>query len=391
MKILILNRGSSSIKCSLFDFEDYPDTYVSPIWEACMEWKNEDQQPSLYIKERKVTLPSALRKEGLKQMLEALGDTEIAAIGHRIVHGGKHFDQSVFINKDVIDKIQHLADLAPLHNLADLEGIALLEELFPGVPQVAVFDTAFHRSLPPAAAIYPGSYSWYENDIRRYGFHGTSFQYCSKRVSQMLIQPLETLKMVICHLGSGASLCAIKEGKSIDTTMGFTPLDGLMMGTRPGSLDPGLLLHLIQKGKTVEELTRELYYSSGLLGISGFSSDMRDIIAKAAEGYSHAATALEVYLHRLNALIGSMIASLSGTDALVFTAGIGENAPLIRKRVCDNFAFLGIKLDERKNALSHKEDCVLSLFDSSIKILLIHTREAFEIARECWKLLAAHK
>ena len=203
----------------------------------------------------------------------------------------------------------------------------------------------------------------------------------------MLIQPLETLKMVICHLGSGASLSAVKEGKSIDTTMGFTPLDGLMMGTRPGSIDPGILLHLLKKGKTLEELTRELYYSSGLLGISGFSSDMRDIIEKAVEGHPHAATALEVYLHRLNAQIGSMIASLSGTDALVFTAGIGENAPLIRKRVCDNFAFLGIKIDERKNALLHKEDCILSSSDSSIKILLIHAREAFEIARECWKLL----
>jgi acetate kinase len=396
MKILILNRGSSTIKCSLFALDYFPDNYISPIWDAHIQWKNAFSDASLTIKhqgeERTQSLSCASAADALRKLVSALPQSqEIEIIGHRIVHGGKYFDQSVFIDPDVKAKIRLLADLAPLHNLDDLEGIAILEELFPHTPQVAVFDTAFHRTLPMAAAMYPGPYSWYEKDIRRYGFHGTSFQYCSKRVAQMLFHPLDALKMVICHLGSGASLCAVRGGKSMDTTMGFTPLEGLMMDTRSGSIDPGILLHLLKKGKDGDELEDELYHKSGLLGLSGFSSDMRDIVEKAAAHHPHAIAALEVYMHRLIACMGSMIASLSGIDAIVFTAGIGENASLIRKRACEAFAFLGLKLDEKKNGISHGEDCVLSAPDSSVKVLLVHTREAFEIARECWKMIAMGK
>jgi len=404
MKILILNRGSSSIKCSVFDLDYIPENYIPPLWEARLEWKNHFDSVSLKIKsngrEQTQSLQSASANEALKQLIQALytGKTavlssldEIEVIGHRIVHGGKYFDGSVLIDSSVKTKIRLLAELAPLHNLADLEGIEILESLFKRTPQIAVFDTAFHRTLPLSASVYPGVYSWYEQDIRRYGFHGTSFQYCSKRASQFLMRPLDAMKMVVCHLGSGASLCAIQDGKSIDTTMGFTPLEGLMMDTRCGSIDPGILLYLMKKGKTFEELTQALYHESGLLGLSGFSSDMRDIIDKADKEHPHAIMAFEVYVHRLIAMIGSMIASLQGLDVLIFTAGIGENASLVRKRACSAFSFLGLKLDEKKNSISHEEDCILSSADSSIQVLLIHTQESFEIARESWKMLSILK
>lgn len=397
MKILILNRGSSSIKCCVFDWDHLPEYFVQPIWSAHLTWKNDFKCAILSIKkaEEKEVVQDITRTSSnaaLKQLLNALwkGKTailnslnEIDLIGHRIVHGGKYFDASVCIDPAVKEKIKCLANLAPLHNAADLEGIELIESLFKTKPQIAVFDTAFHHCLPKQAAIYPGPYTWYEEDIYRYGFHGISFQYCSLRASQMLAK--KSSKMLICHLGSGASLCAIKEGKSIDTTMGFTPLEGLMMDTRCGSIDPGILLYLLKKKKTLKELEKELYHASGLLGLSGFSSDMRDIIEKSALGDFRSTLAFDVYLHRLIAQIGSMIASLQGLDVLVFTAGIGENASLVRKRVCDAFSFLGCKLDENKNLSTQMQDCDLSASGSSCKILLIHTQEAFEIARESWR------
>ena len=399
MKILVLNRGSSSIKCYLYDFKNSPQQLVHPLWEAHLQWKNDFDEPALMIKTdrgaqyaekiKEKTAKAALKHlldfliRGKAAVLSSLG--EIDAIGHRIVHGGKNFSESVYVTAKVKKKIRLLSELAPLHNLPELESIEILEKLFGNTPQIAVFDTAFHHTLPQAAAIYPTPYKWYKEGIQRYGFHGISFQYCSRRSAQMLNQSANDLKMVICHLGSGASLCAIQDGKSVDTTMGFTPLDGLMMDTRCGSIDPGIILHLLEKKKkSAKEIARELYYASGLLGVSGISSDMRDIIAKSAQENSRAELALEIYLHRLSALIGSMVATLKGVDVLIFTAGIGENAPLIRKRICDQFSFLGLKLDEKKNQGS-LEDCDLSAPGSKIKVLLIHTQEAFEIARECWK------
>lgn len=394
MKIFVLNRGSSSIKCYLYDITHAKP--VDPLWKAHVQWKNNFEKASLTITSRKGKHAESIQrgtpKEALKHLTNFLfrgraavlnSIDEIDAIGHRIVHGGKYFKESVLIDAEVKEKIRLLSDLAPLHNLPELEGIEILQNLFKKIPQIAVFDTAFHHTLPEAAKIYPGPYQWYEEGIQRYGFHGISFQYCSRRAAEILQH--DPGKMVICHLGSGASLCAVKKGKSLDTTMGFTPLEGLMMDTRSGSIDPGIILHLLKKKKNAKEITRELYDESGLLGVSGISSDMRDIIEKSIKGNARARVALDVYLHRLNALVGAMAAGLKGLDTLVFTAGIGENAPLVREKVCADFSFLGLKLDKTANEQISTKDRELSAPDSKIKVLLIHTQEAFEIACECWK------
>lgn len=328
MNILVMNRGSSSIKMCLYHFDHVPDHLLEPIWESKIDSIKLDNK-----------------------ILARLKQLNVDAIGHRIVHGGKQF-QSALVNARLKKEILKAALWAPLHNKADLEAVRKLEKIFPKVPQVAVFDTAFHRTLKEEVYTYPGPASWSKMGIRRYGFHGISFQYCTRHVKTMLEATPE--KMVICHLGSGASLCAVKNGESIDTTMGFTPLEGLMMDTRSGTVDPGILLYLFSK-KTAKQLTRDLYEKSGLLGLSGISSDMRDILkSKSAK----AKLALEVYIHRLVSMIGSMVASLGGLDLLVFTGGIGENAPLIRKRVCDQLSFL------------------------KMNTLVVNTQEAFEIARE---------
>jgi acetate kinase len=332
MNIFVLNRGSSTIKCSLYRDEK-------------LLWENQGD---------------------LDQILQSLPEKP-GLIGHRIVHGGKWFSDSVLITSDVKKKIQALSELAPLHNLAEVEGIEILEKYFPKIPQIAVFDTAFHRTLPKSAQVYPIPYHWYEEGIRRYGFHGISYQYCTRRAAELIKTPS---KMVICHLGAGASLCAVKDGKSIDTTMGFTPLEGLMMNTRCGSIDPGIILHFLKK-RSLEEVSKELYYESGLFGLNGSLDDQ-------------ASLAFEVYLHRLNSEIGSMVASLQGLDALVFTAGIGENVSLLRQRVCENFSFLGITLGHTSD---EKEDTILSSPNSKVQVLLIHTREALEIARECLRIM----
>ena len=387
MKIFVLNCGSSSIKCYLYDFDKSPQP-IKPVWEAHLQWKNLFDEPSLSLNKKSVAIGAKTVKEALRQIVGLLLEEvdQVDVIGHRVVHGGEYFSESVLVTDDVKEKIGLLSELAPLHNLSELEGIEILEEVFKDTPHVAVFDTAFHHTLPKTATVYPGPYSWYEEGIRRYGFHGISYQYCSKRGAQMVDQDLKSLKMVICHLGSGASLCALKGGKSIETTMGFTPLEGLMMDTRSGSIDPGILLHFLRnKKKSVEELSEELYQRSGLFGISGISSDMRDIIQMSSEGDEKARFAFELYLHQLNGHIGAMIAQLEGLDVLIFTAGIGENASLLRERVCKSFSFLGVEIDPLKNQESSSEDRVLSTENSKVKVLTIHTQEAFEIASECWK------
>jgi len=400
VKIFVLNRGSSSIKCDVYEFVNLPHKPIQPLWKARLQWKNSFEEATLKIKNDKgeeyvekirersagQALPYLIKflVEGKVAILTSL--KEIEMIGHRIVHGGREFKKSVPIDTKVKEKILQLSELAPLHNLPELQGIEILEKFFRGVPQVAVFDTAFHHSLPKKAAIYPGPYEWYEQGIQRYGFHGISFQYCAKRAGEILKQDLRSRKTVICHLGSGASLCAVKEGKSVDTTMGFTPLEGLMMDTRSGSIDPGIILYLQdKKKKSSKEVAHELYKKSGLFGVSGASSDMRDILEKSERGNPRATLALDIYIHRLNACIGSMIASLQGLDVLIFAAGIGENASFIREKVCENFSFLDLKLDRAKNQLSSTKDRDLSARGSKVKLLVIHTEEAFEIARECWE------
>jgi acetate kinase len=398
MKVFVLNCGSSSIKSFLYDIEKNSNVYKTPLWEAHLEWKKSFSEPFLKVKNREgicreEALSFKTAHEALSYLIQFLFQGKIAVlgsleevdvIGHRIVHGGREFKEATLVTKEVKEKIRALANLAPLHNLIELEGIEILEKLFIGTPQIALFDTAFHHTLPMSAKVYPGPYRWYEEGIQRYGFHGISFQYCSKRALEMVRVNEQGAKMVICHLGSGASLCALKEGKSIDTTMGFTPLDGLMMDTRSGSVDPGILLHLLEKNKkTLSELSQELYSESGLLGVSGFSSDMRDIVQKNIEEDDRSRLALEIYIHRLCSLIGSMVVSLKGLDTLIFTAGIGENSPYIREKVCEAFSFMGMKLDKEKNLKANCEDIDLSLKESTIKVLVIHTQEAFEIALEC--------
>lgn len=391
MKILVLNCGSSSLKLSLYSWIQQPKL----IWSGELQWKNAFQEMSLASQDRVFhKIKASSLAEALPQLLQQLHDEQILPsiqkidiVGHRIVHGGKEYRNSVRITPAVKEKIREFAQFAPLHNLSALQGIEAMEKLLPNHPQIAVFDTSFHHTLPPSAAIYPGPYHWFENKIQRYGFHGISYQYCSKKAAELLHQDIRSLKMVICHLGAGASLCAIQHGQSQDTTMGFTPLEGLMMNTRSGSIDPGIILERLKK-TDVNGLTKELYQESGLLGISGVSSDMRDILKLSQQGHERAQLAFDMYIHRLSSCIGSMIAAIGGLDALVFTAGIGENTPLLRQKISERFAFLGLDLDLEKNEQTLAQDAVISRERSKVYVLVIHTQEALEIAQECRKMLS---
>jgi acetate kinase len=294
------------------------------------------------------------------------------------------------IDDQVKRVILEVSEIAPLHNKAGLEGVSLAEELFPNRVQVAVFDTGFHRTLPQAAAIYPGPYQWYERGIRRYGFHGINHQYMAQRAARLLGRDLASLKIVTCHLGNGCSLAAVENGKSIDTTMGFTPLEGLMMGTRAGSVDPGILIHLIETDRlAADRLNDVLNHDSGLVGISGKSSDMRDILDTMGAGHDQSARAqlaFDIFVHRLQSGIAAMCASLGGLDAVVFSGGIGENAPQVRSAACTRLGFLGIRLDEARN-LSAKADVEISSPDGNVRVFVIRAQEEWAIACESARLL----
>ena len=287
------------------------------------------------------------------------------------------------LTPDVKAAIARLAELAPAHNPAALQGIEVAEQLLGAVPQIAVFDTAFHSELPDAAAIYPGPYEWIEQGIRRYGFHGINHQYCAGRAAQLLQKDGASLRLITCHLGNGCSLAAIAGGRSVDTTMGFTPLEGLMMGTRCGSIDPGILLYLLRQGHTSAEIDRILNRESGLKGISGSSGDMRDIAAAIARGDKRAQLAFDIYVHRVRFHIGAMLAALGGLDALVFTAGVGENSAPLREAVCAAFGFLGLELDTHKNEAKPQDEDIAAR-DSQVRVLVIQAQEDWAIARECW-------
>lgn len=371
MRILVVNRGSSSIKASVFQAKGRKSVFTVPVWKEEIQWKNGSMGGG----------------KAVRKLLSQVDPNTIDLIGHRVVHGGKYFDAPARINREVKGKIKKLAPLAPLHNFQALEGIEICEELFPAVPQVALFDTAFHRTIPLKAAIYPGPYAWFRKGIQRYGFHGISFQYCTKRCREILGKKTETEKIVICHLGAGASLCAVHKGKSLDTTMGFTPLEGLMMNTRSGSIDPGIIDYLIEQGGfSPKKIFSDLYNASGLLGVSGVTADMREILKRSERGEERSILALEIYLHRLNSLIGAMASSLGGLDVLVFTAGIGENASYIREKVCENFSFLGVKLDKKKNRNPSEEDFSIHAHDSKVQVLVIRTHEDLEIAQACLEM-----
>jgi acetate kinase len=401
MKILVLNSGSSSQKSALFELgPEVSDDPVSPLWEGKLEWDGEQEKLAIQnargkeLREAKNTPPDK-RPASVDAMLCHLwcGPTavlesanEIAIVGHRIVHGGPKLTEPTVIDSSVKREIADLSAIAPLHNQVGLEGIELIERLLPGKRQIAVFDTGFHRTLPPEAKIYPGPYDWYERGIRRYGFHGINHEYCAHRAARLLKHDLSTLKIVTCHLGNGCSLAAVDGGKSMDTTMGFTPLEGLMMGTRCGSIDPGIVTYLMRvEHAGYYELDRALNRHSGLLGISGVSSDMRDAIDAMRKGNERAKLAFDIFVHRLATGIGAMAASLGGLDALVFTAGIGENSPEVRSGACAKLAFLGLGLDDPKNSKG-KPDVEISAPDSKVRVLVIRAQEDWAIARECARL-----
>jgi acetate kinase len=403
MKILVLNAGSSSQKSCLYEIPDanLPKEVLQPLWEGKVDWNQERNEPEIEVK----TATGAVLQESIDgdsravqvaYMLDTLtrGATqvirqlsEIDVVGHRVVHGGLYYRNTVVITEDVKKAITHLSPLAPAHNPAAVEGIEAIKKSLGTITQVAVFDTSFHSTLPDAAAIYPGAYEWVEQGIRRYGFHGISHQYCANRAAQILNRDLTSLRLITCHLGNGCSLAAIKNAKSVDTTMGFTPLDGLMMGSRSGSIDPGILIHLLrQSDYSVEELDYVLNKTSGLKGISGISGDLREIMTAMNQGSERAQLAYDIYVHRLQTGIGSMLASLGGLDALVFTAGVGEKSPGIRQAACEAWEFLGLKIDPEKNQ-QQPVDVDIATLDSNVRILVIHTQEDWEIAQQCWHLL----
>ncbi|MBD2177334.1 acetate kinase [Pseudanabaena sp. FACHB-1998] len=398
MKILVLNTGSSSLKSCLYDLgSQLPDNPPEPIWEAMIDWSKHTGYAEITVKlhqEKNIQeeVVANSRTEIIQRMLATLweGETavihspsEIDVIGHRVVHGGNKYQQSILIDAEVKQTITELAVFAPVHNPVNLEGIETTEKIFVNVPQIAVFDTAFHAHLEPAAYTYAIPMKYTHQGIRRYGFHGISHQYCRDRAAKLLNRPVTDLRLITCHIGNGCSLAAIRNGLSIDTTMGFTPLEGLVMGSRSGSIDAGILIHLLrQPDMDVEKLDRLLNRESGLLGISGLSPDLRPILQAIAEGNSQAQLAFDVYVHSLRSHIGSMIASLGGLDALVFTAGVGENSPEVRAAACQNFEFLGLQLDHLKNQ-QRGRDVDIATEESKVRVLVIHTQEDWQIACEC--------
>ena len=399
MKILVLNSGSSSQKACLYEIgESLPNHPSVCLWEGRIQWDGDSAETvvknsnGVVVKDQ-LTVPS--REQAVRDLLRTLWSGEaraiaspsnIDAVGHRVVHGGPHFEDPIEITPEVRSAIASVSAFAPLHIRAELEGIEIVENLLGAVRQMAVFDTGFHRQMPLSSAIYPGPYEWFENGIRRYGFHGINHKYCAQRAAQLLGKDKKSLKIVTCHLGNGCSVAAIDGGRSVDTTMGFTPLDGLMMGTRSGAVDPGILTFLmIQSKLDGPAIDKMLNQQSGLLGISGLSSDMRDILSGIQQGHQRAKLALDIYVHRLQAAIGGMAAVLGGIDVLVFTAGVGENSPDVRSAVCSSLGFLGVKLDSQVNA-RRSLDADVSTASSRVRVLVIRAEEDWAIAAECWKL-----
>ncbi|MFZ0686155.1 MAG: acetate kinase [Terriglobales bacterium] len=410
MKVLVLNSGSSSQKSCLYEIGD--TLSVDPplcLWEGKVEWVDDRAHYSIK-NDRGVSVKDETsvesRPEAVKRLLETLwrgktqaisGPSHVDVVGHRVVHGGPDHFEPAFVTADVKSAIKAVSAFAPLHNRAELEGMDLVAKLLGPVPQVAVFDTGFHRTMPLAAKTYPGPYEWFEQGIRRYGFHGINHQYCAQRAAQLLGKSLDDLKLVSCHLGNGCSLAAIREGKSVDTTMGFTPLEGLMMGTRSGSVDPGILTYLMRAKKlSGDQLDDVLNKESGLFGISGVSSDMRQVLSARENAHepakkARAKLAFDIYIHRLRAGIGAMAAVLGGMNALMFTAGVGENSTEVRAAVCDSLSFLGVHLDTAKNGQSRLEkDTDIAAPDAAVRVLVIHAQEDWMIARQCWTLLKAN-
>ncbi|MGI8904439.1 MAG: acetate/propionate family kinase [Solirubrobacteraceae bacterium] len=362
MRVLVVNAGSSSVKLRIVEDDELV--------------RSQDLGP-----------PDDRTADELANFLHDAGTLD--AVGHRVVHGGPQFTTATLIDADVRDALDGLNDLAPLHNPPAVAGIDAARRRLPGVPQVACFDTAFHASLPPAATTYAVPANWVSRwGIHRYGFHGLSCDWAARRAAEMLDTPADRLRLVVCHLGAGASATAVDAGRSTDTTMGFTPLEGLVMATRCGDLDPGALLYALGHGLTEHDANDALEHHSGLLGLSGETSgDMRQLLAARADGDEPAGLAIAVYLHRLRAKIAAMTAATQGTDALIFTGGVGERSPPIRAEACAGLGWLGVNLDDHANAAVGHADAEISAPGASVRALVVHAREDLQIAHECRQLL----
>ena len=402
MKILVINSGSSSIKYELFDMlgirslaSGIVERIGEPLARLAHRVRSEEGQAITEDEER----PVADHGEGLQHVAAWLSRSglvkdprELDGIGHRVVHGGEKFQEPTLVDEAVIAMIREQANLAPLHNPANLLGIEATLHACPNVPQVAVFDTAFHQTLPPHAYLYAIPYEYYSRlGIRRYGFHGTSHQFVAKAAAEHLGRPLDSLRLITIHLGNGASAAAIRGGSCVDTSMGLTPLEGLIMGTRSGDIDPAILPFLVeQEGLTITQLEAMLNKQSGLVGICG-DNDMREILSRAKRGDERAQLALEMYVYRVKKYLGAYLAVLNGADAIVFTAGIGENAPLIRERVCSNLDCLGVAIDESRNSATQCGIREIQAAQSDVRILVVPTDEELEIAKLTLECIVANR
>ncbi|NLZ82018.1 MAG: acetate kinase [Clostridiales bacterium] len=397
MNILVINCGSSSLKFQLIDTENEAVLAKGLCERIGIEGSRLVYQPQDGEKEiTEAAMPT--HKQSVKMILDALINEksgviksldEVNAVGHRVVHGGEKFTSSVLLDDEVIQAIEECNELAPLHNPANLIGIDACKELMPGTPMVAVFDTAFHQTMPEIAYLYGLPYEYYvKYKIRKYGFHGTSHSFVSARVAELLGKPYDSLKTIVCHLGNGASVCAVENGKSVDTSMGLTPLEGLIMGTRSGSIDPAVIEFIANKENLeLSEVIDVLNKKSGVLGLSdGISSDFRDLETAASEGSVAAKRAIDVFNYRVAKYVGSYAAAMNGVDAIVFTAGLGENDTLVRTDICAYLEFLGIKIDPEANKARGKEVCI-STPDSKVSVWAIPTNEELAIAKDTYQLV----
>lgn len=398
MKILVINCGSSSLKYQLIDMET-EELMAKGLVERIGIEGSRIKHETIGKEKKTIETPMQDHKRALELVMESLTNEEygaiksldeIDAVGHRVVHGGEDFAQSVVIDEKVLKGIEDNVEIAPLHNPPNIMGIKACQRLLPNVKQVAVFDTAFHQTMPAESYIYALPYEYYEKyKIRRFGFHGTSHRYITKRAAEMLGKDLNEVNLITCHLGNGSSICAVKNGKSIDTSMGFTPLEGLAMGTRCGDLDPAILPFIMEKENlSAEELNTLMNKKSGVLGISGVSSDFRDIETARDEGNKRAKLALDIFEKRVRGYIGSYMTELDHVDAIVFTAGVGENSVEMRESIVNGLKSLGIKIDAERNNV-RGEDKLISADDSSIKVLVIPTNEELMIAKDTLELVNA--
>mgnify|MGYP001010237396 FL=1 len=397
MKVLVLNCGSSSIKYKLYDMNGQKELASGGIEKIGL--------PDSFLKftlsdgsKQVITQEIKEHTAGIELILKTLTDAkygviksldQIDAVGHRVVHGGDKFCSSVVINQEVIDKIEECVDLAPLHNPANLKGIFAIQKILPKVPQVAVFDTSFHQTMPSYAYIYALPYDYYEKyGVRRYGFHGTSHRYVAKRGCEFLGIDLENSRIITAHIGNGGSITAIKNGKSIDTSMGMTPVEGLMMGSRSGSVDPGVLTYLMEKENlSTRQINDIINKKSGLVGVSGVSSDMRDIENAIEQGNERARLAMDMYFYYILKYISGYIAVLGGVDAIIFTGGVGENQPIMRKYVCDSLAFLGVDFNNELNDRIKGRETELTFPNSKVRVAVIPTNEELAIAIDTEELV----